>query len=75
MLRKIAFYFETKINNERVNENSLNDSFKVGKDDEICLKIDIESAMRLKNPFNDLEPPNTHVLLRLPFKNSSPESI
>lgn len=28
-------------------------------EDEVILKIDIESAMRLKNPFNELEPPNS----------------
>ena len=35
--------------------------------EEIVLKIDIESAMRLKHPTNELEPPNSFVVLRLPF--------
>ena len=29
------------------------------QDGEVTLKIDIESAMRLKNPLSELEPPNS----------------
>lgn len=37
---------------------------------QIEFKIDIESAMRLRNPCNELEPPNSFAKLRSPFMNS-----
>lgn len=44
-------------------------------EDEVVLKIDIESAMRLKNPQNELEPPSSCVIVKLPFRNSNTEVI
>ena len=66
LLRKLGHYYEIR-NSERMNteRQMVTDENK----DEVILKIDIESAMRLKNPFNELEPPNSFVLLRLPLKS------
>ena len=74
LLRKIAHYFETKIN-DQVNDSlsDINNS-RLGEN-EVVLKIDIESAIRLKNPFNELEPPNAFVLLKIPYSNSAPSEI
>ena len=44
-------------------------------DDEIVLRVDIESAMRLKNPWNELEPPTSSVQIKMPFKNCNPEGL
>ncbi len=44
-------------------------------EDDIALKIDIESAMRIKNPLNELEPPNSFVLLNVPIKGCNIEKI
>mmetsp|Transcript_33160 Transcript_33160/g.23911 ORF Transcript_33160/g.23911 Transcript_33160/m.23911 type:complete len:222 (-) Transcript_33160:1290-1955(-) len=41
----------------------------------VTFSVSIESAMRLKNPENNLEPPNAFVRLRLPYQNCEPESI
>lgn len=69
LLRKLGHYYEIR-NSERMNtERHL---FTEESKDEVVLKIDIEGAMRLKNPFNELEPPNSFVLLKLPL-NSTPQ--
>ncbi len=39
------------------------------------MKIDIESAMRLRNPQSDLEPPNAFVSLALPYPGCEPQQI
>ena len=44
-------------------------------DEEVILKIDIESALRLRNPSSDLESPNTFVALTVPFIGSSPQRL
>jgi len=38
--------------------------------DSLKLTVSIESAMRLKNPVNQLEPPNAFVRVRSPFEGS-----
>lgn len=42
---------------------------------DLTIKIEIESAKRLKNPINEMEPPNSFVHLMLPFKHSSLKEI
>ena len=44
-------------------------------DEEVVLKIDIESALRLRNPSSDLESPNTFVALTVPFLGASPQRL
>ena len=41
----------------------------------MVLKIEIEGAMRIKNPLNELEPPSSFVFLRLPFKHARPSEL
>ncbi|CDW78943.1 c2 domain-containing protein 3 [Stylonychia lemnae] len=75
LLRKISFYFDNKINDRTTNNDSqMIESHRMGSED-VTLKINIESAMRLKNPLSDLDAPNSQVLLRLPFRGATPEQI
>lgn len=43
--------------------------------EKVTFKIDIESAMRIKNPLNSLEPPNAFVRLRVPLEGASVEEV
>mmetsp|Transcript_8969 Transcript_8969/g.8323 ORF Transcript_8969/g.8323 Transcript_8969/m.8323 type:complete len:111 (+) Transcript_8969:499-831(+) len=75
LLRKMVLYFETKAGDKSsTNENMLlsgRNQEDLSKD-YISLKLDIESGIRLKNPVNDLEAPNSFVYLKLPFRNCNP---
>jgi len=80
LLRKIAHYFDQKLTDRLNTNDSLIDTNRngpggLGSQDEVVLKIDIESAMRLKNPLSDLDAPNSFVQIRLPFRGASPDSI
>ena len=43
--------------------------------EEVTLKIDIESAMRLKNVWNEFDSLNTYVVLNLPFSGCTPQKV
>jgi hypothetical protein len=43
--------------------------------EDVTLKIDIESAMRLRNINNELEAPSTFVTLNLPYRGCNPHTI
>lgn len=47
----------------------------LGGPEEVVLKIDIESALRLKNPANENEHPSAFVQLNLPFSGCQPQRI
>ena len=57
-----------------MNENGTMMS-SLGGPEEVVLKIDIESALRLKNPANENEHPSAFVQLNLPFSGCQPQRI
>ena len=73
MLRKLCYYFEIRGNNSHFvdDQKVLIPDVTTGHE-EVTLKIDIESAMRLKNVGNELEQPSTYVVLNLPFTGCNP---
>jgi C2 domain len=76
MLRKLAQYFEIKESQMPI-ENKIRQgaSAESLSGEEVVLRIDIESAMRLKNPWNDLDAPSTFVVLKLPYQGCQPQKI
>ena len=72
LLRKLCYYFEIRGNSHNQilhteEEHPLGDG-----SEEVTLKIDIESAMRLKNEINEFEPPSTYVVVNFPFAGCVP---
>ncbi len=60
LLRKLASYFDLRDQSPSLSESFLA-TLPGAQSEEVVLKIDIESAMRLRNPSSDLEPPNAYV--------------
>ncbi len=75
-LRKLANYFEIRESSIQIVDSvSANIPGLSSHDEEVVLRIDIESALRLRNPISDLESPNTFVSLNLPYHGSSPSKL
>jgi len=77
LLRKLVMYFDTRTS-EKSQTNLLSGRShpeSLPSHDEMLLKVDIESAIRLKNPVNELEAPNALVVMRVPFEKSIPAEI
>ena len=72
LVRRLAHYFEIRgtaqVTTERVNT-------QMSSEEDVTLRIDIESAMRLKNVWNELEAPSTFVSLRMPYKGCQPNQL
>ena len=69
LLRKIGLYFEIKINERLTTTESLapeSQRFALNEED-VVMSINIESGMRFKNPFNDLQAPSCSVVFKVPF--------
>jgi hypothetical protein len=75
-LRKLSHYFELReISLPQTNMMRTNLPGVSTHDEEVILQIDIESALRLRNPSSDLESPSTFVSLTLPFAGANPQRI
>lgn len=75
LLRKVVHYFEMQPEDKNGRSSAVVEKERHSGYGDINLRIDIESAMRLRNPLNELEPPNAFVQLRSPFVKSSPPVI
>ena len=80
LLRKLVLYLELKMLDKSRSQENLLMSGRTREQEEpseeiMNFKIEIESAMRLRNPLNDLEPPNSFVHLELPFRGVAPSEI
>jgi hypothetical protein len=76
LLRKLCLYYEKRLERDNKTESVLPTQRSIDDhSNNVELKILIESAMRIRNPTNDIEPPNAFVKLRSPFQGSIPEEI
>lgn len=74
LLRKLAYYFDIREMSPSLAE-SYRATMPATQTEEVVLKIDIESAMRLRNPSSDLDPPNAFVSLNLPYPGCQPQQL